>query len=241
MKKISNFKYINLENKKYENTKAAENTNMESWTLTSGHQQPKSTELLEQPTIYKTKQNWVFDTHPWPPEPRFYMKNEKKYEKNLYRRKYEKKYENTNKKNAVFDTHPWPPEPPPMLKNVKYENTIIKINDFKNEKHLKPSHSPVATRAPPSNTGTGNSPTKQPQDTNPRRMRLLMAAPRPPRRGRWGHDPPTAANCCDINPFFLTVLTFAVRETASLGIMGAPRVPPLNTSETIVLSEHYRL
>ena len=30
--------------------------------------------------------------------------------------------------------------------------------------------------------------------------------------------------------------TFAVRETASLGIRGAPRVPPLNPSETIVLS-----
>ena len=30
--------------------------------------------------------------------------------------------------------------------------------------------------------------------------------------------------------------TFAVRETASLGIMGAPRVPPLNPSESIVLS-----
>ena len=29
--------------------------------------------------------------------------------------------------------------------------------------------------------------------------------------------------------------TFAVRETGSLGIMGAPRVPPLNSSETIVL------
>ena len=29
--------------------------------------------------------------------------------------------------------------------------------------------------------------------------------------------------------------TFAVRETASLGIMGAPRVPPLNPSESIVL------
>ena len=27
----------------------------------------------------------------------------------------------------------------------------------------------------------------------------------------------------------------------SLGIMGAPRVPPLNTSESIVLSKHYRL
>ena len=35
--------------------------------------------------------------------------------------------------------------------------------------------------------------------------------------------------------------TFAVRGTASLGIMGEPRVPPLNPSETIVLSEHYRL
>ena len=29
--------------------------------------------------------------------------------------------------------------------------------------------------------------------------------------------------------------TFAVRETASLGIMGVPRVPPLNPSESIVL------
>ena len=44
-----------------------------------------------------------------------------------------------------------------------------------------------------------------------------------------------------INPFLPTVPTFAVRETASLGIMGAPRVPPLNPSESIVLSEHYRL
>ena len=35
--------------------------------------------------------------------------------------------------------------------------------------------------------------------------------------------------------------TFVVRETASLGIMGEPRVPPLNPSESIVLSEHYRL
>ena len=44
-----------------------------------------------------------------------------------------------------------------------------------------------------------------------------------------------------INPFFPTVPTFDVGETASLGIMGEPRVPPLNPSETIVLSEHYRL
>ena len=32
-----------------------------------------------------------------------------------------------------------------------------------------------------------------------------------------------------------TCTTFAVRETASLGIMGEPRVPPLNPSESIVL------
>ena len=44
-----------------------------------------------------------------------------------------------------------------------------------------------------------------------------------------------------VNPFVPTVPTCAVRETASLGIMGAPRVPPLNPSESIVLSEHYRL
>ena len=44
-----------------------------------------------------------------------------------------------------------------------------------------------------------------------------------------------------LNPFLPTVPTFAVRETASLVIMGASRGPPLNPSETIVLSEHYRL
>ena len=38
-----------------------------------------------------------------------------------------------------------------------------------------------------------------------------------------------------INPFFPTVSTCAVRDTASLGIMGAPRVAPLNPSESIVL------
>ena len=38
-----------------------------------------------------------------------------------------------------------------------------------------------------------------------------------------------------INPFVPTVPTFAVRETASLGMMGEPRMPPLNPSETIVL------
>ena len=38
----------------------------------------------------------------------------------------------------------------------------------------------------------------------------------------------------NINPFFPTVPTCAVRETASLGIMGIPRVPPLNPSESIV-------
>ena len=49
------------------------------------------------------------------------------------------------------------------------------------------------------------------------------------------------ATSADLNPFFPTVPTFAVRETAFLGIMGEPWVPPLNPSETIVLSEHYRL
>ena len=44
-----------------------------------------------------------------------------------------------------------------------------------------------------------------------------------------------------LNPFIPTVPTCAVRETACLGIMGEPRVPPLNPSESIVLSEHYRL
>ena len=38
----------------------------------------------------------------------------------------------------------------------------------------------------------------------------------------------------NLNPFVPTVPTLAVRDTASLGIMGAPRVPPLNPSETIV-------
>ena len=38
-----------------------------------------------------------------------------------------------------------------------------------------------------------------------------------------------------INPFFPTIPTCAVRETASLGIMGASRVLSLNPSETIVL------
>ena len=38
-----------------------------------------------------------------------------------------------------------------------------------------------------------------------------------------------------VNPFFPTVPTCAVRETASLGIVGEPRVPPLNSSVTIVL------
>ena len=44
-----------------------------------------------------------------------------------------------------------------------------------------------------------------------------------------------------VNPFVPTVPTFTVRETASVGIMGAPRVPPLNPSETIVFWEDYRL
>ena len=44
-----------------------------------------------------------------------------------------------------------------------------------------------------------------------------------------------ATNFC---PSFQHLLS---ERLASLGIMGAPRVPPLNPSETIVLSEHYRL
>ena len=48
--------------------------------------------------------------------------------------------------------------------------------------------------------------------------------------------------CCSLTHLCRPVRsTCAVRETASLGIMGAPRVHPLNPSETIVLSEHYRL
>ena len=44
-----------------------------------------------------------------------------------------------------------------------------------------------------------------------------------------------------VGNYIVTSFLFAVRETASLGIMGAPRVPPLNPSESIVLSKHYRL
>ena len=45
------------------------------------------------------------------------------------------------------------------------------------------------------------------------------------------------SDCMDIKLLGVQVtqITFAVRETASLGIMGAPRVPPLNPSESIVL------
>ena len=56
------------------------------------------------------------------------------------------------------------------------------------------------------------------------------------RDGTWdARDYRTYDALHDINPFVPTVPTFAVRETASLGIMGEPRVPPLNPSETIVL------
>ena len=37
-----------------------------------------------------------------------------------------------------------------------------------------------------------------------------------------------------LNPFFPTVPIFAVREIASLGIMGEPRISPLNPPEMIV-------
>ena len=52
----------------------------------------------------------------------------------------------------------------------------------------------------------------------------------------------------NIQPIFTHRCVFATKfqhllseRLTSLGIMGAPRVPPLNPSETIVLSEHYRL
>ena len=50
-------------------------------------------------------------------------------------------------------------------------------------------------------------------------------------------EPSHRGMTCNIFRLNLTELvpTFAVRETASLGIMGAPRVPPLNPSESIVL------
>ena len=48
----------------------------------------------------------------------------------------------------------------------------------------------------------------------------------------------------DINPFLPTVAFsqhLLSERLTSLGIMGEPRVPPLNPSETIVFWEHYRL
>ena len=44
-----------------------------------------------------------------------------------------------------------------------------------------------------------------------------------------------------INPFLPSVPTFAVRETDDSRHNGGNSGPPLNPSETIVLSEHYRL
>ena len=44
-----------------------------------------------------------------------------------------------------------------------------------------------------------------------------------------------------INPFMPTVaFNICCPIDCVLGIMGEPRVPPLNPSELIVLSEHYR-
>ena len=43
----------------------------------------------------------------------------------------------------------------------------------------------------------------------------------------------------EFHAYNISINTCAVRETASLGIMGAPRVLPLNPSESIVLSEIY--
>ena len=42
----------------------------------------------------------------------------------------------------------------------------------------------------------------------------------------------------NLHPVYQHLLS---KRLTSLGIMGKPRVPPLNPSETIVLSEHYRL
>ena len=50
----------------------------------------------------------------------------------------------------------------------------------------------------------------------------------------YSEDPTARYGLFLFNPFMPTVPTFAVRETTSLGIMGEPRVPPLNLSETIV-------
>ena len=53
--------------------------------------------------------------------------------------------------------------------------------------------------------------------------------------------------CCtggvfeELNPFVPTVPTFAVRETDVFRHNGGTSGAPLNPSETIVLSEHYRL
>ena len=62
---------------------------------------------------------------------------------------------------------------------------------------------------------------------------------------RRSHIPPFGT-CHDLqlNPFLPTVAFsqhLLSERLTSLCIMGEPRVPPLNPSETIVLSEHYRL
>ena len=56
----------------------------------------------------------------------------------------------------------------------------------------------------------------------------------------------SSASCCREQPIqtahFCPPFQHLLSERLmSLGIMGARRVPPLNPSETIVLSEHYRL
>ena len=60
-------------------------------------------------------------------------------------------------------------------------------------------------------------------------------APLAPKRDMLSAPWASLTHLCPPLRFRNQVPTCAVRETASLGIMGAPRVPSLNPSETIVL------
>ena len=57
-------------------------------------------------------------------------------------------------------------------------------------------------------------------------------------------NPQTSQHCTvskGLTHFFPTFQHVLSERLTSLGIMGEPRVPPLNPPESIVLSEHYRL
>ena len=85
--------------------------------------------------------------------------------------------------------------------------------------------------------GTINVPSWYPSNTTAIGYREALTVA-PLRRDTWTAQ--TSAYICIVCGLFRPVRsTFAVRETASLGIMGAPRVPPLNPSESIVLWEQY--